>query len=456
MDINLNSESFGYKQELKKALTLKDLVIFGIVFMGPVSVMTLFGIMHVSSRGHSVLAYAIAFVAMLFTAYSYGEMVTAFPIAGSTYSYTQRAIHPKLGFLSGWVMILDYVLIPMLLYLISSSFANAIIPQIPIWAWILIYSIPITIINLIGVEVAAKANSVMTVIMFAAIIAFVVLALKYIITGNVSTGISIATIYNKDTFSFKGLVSGSAIAVVSYLGFDAITTLSEEANVGGKKIGLAIMLACLIQTFIYVIVAFLGTTIIPDYTKVANPDTAFFDIASKVGGNFLQIFISIAIMIAGVGTSLAGQSAASRLLYGMGRDKVIPEKIFAYLHPKFKTPFSSILVMSIIGTVGALFLNVTTVSELTAFGGLFGFTCVNLSVIVYYYFKNKSGKIIRHLIVPLIGMCVCIYILLGLSSIAKIVGFTWMGLGIVYLIVRCGISEEFKQNISSVTFKKAS
>lgn len=454
--MNNNLESFGYKQELRKKLTLKDLVIFGIVFMGPLAAMVLFGIMDVSSKGHSVLSYLIAFVAMLFTAHSYGEMVTAFPIAGSTYSYTQRAVHPKLGFLSGWVMILDYVLIPMLLYLISSSFANALIPQIPIWAWILIYSISITIINLIGVEVAAKANFIMTIIMFVAIISFVILALKYIITGNVSTGISIARIYNKDTFSFKALISGSAIAVVSYLGFDAITTLSEEVNVEGKKIGLAIMIACLIQTFIYIVVAFLATVIVPDYIKIVNPDTAFFGIALKVGGNFLQIFISIAIIIQGIGTSLAGQSAASRLLYGMGRDKVIPEKVFAYLHPKFKTPINSILIMSIIGTAGALILNVTIVSELTAFGGLFGFACVNLSVIVYYYFKNKSGKLIKHLVVPLLGMCVCIYILLGLSNISKIVGFTWMGLGIVYLVVRCRISEDFNKNISNITFKKAS
>ncbi|MFL0196628.1 APC family permease [Clostridium sp. WILCCON 0269] len=456
MDNDVKLESFGYKQELKKVLGLKDLVIFGIVFMGPVSVMTLFGIMHVTSRGHSVLAYAIAFVAMLFTAYSYGEMVTAFPIAGSTYSYTQRAVNPKLGFISGWVMILDYVLIPMLLYLISSSFANAMIPQIPIWGWVLMYAIPVTVINLIGIEVAARANFIIAAVMFAAVIAFVILALKYIITGHVSSGISMATIYNKNAFTFKALVSGSAIAVVCYLGFDAITTLSEETNVGGRKIGSAIMLACLIQTFIYVAVAFLATVIIPDYTKIVNPDTAFFDIASKVGGSFLQIFVSVVIMIAGVGTSLAGQSAASRLLYGMGRDKVLPEKIFSYLHPKFKTPFNSILFMSIIGTTGALLLSVGTVSELTAFGGLFGFTCVNLSVIVHYYFKNKSGKVVRHLIVPLLGMCVCVYILLGLSTIAKIVGFTWMGLGIVYLIIRCGLSEDFKKNISNVSFKEAS
>lgn len=456
MDNNLNLESFGYSQELKKTLSLKDLVIFGIVFMGPVSVMTLFGIMHVTSQGHAVLSYLVAFVAMLFTAYSYGEMVVAFPIAGSTYSYTQRAVNPKLGFLSGWVMILDYVLIPMLLYLISASFANAIIPQIPIWGWVLIYAIPVTIINLIGVEVAAKANLIMTIIMFAAVIAFVVLALKYMITGNVGTGFSMAAIYNKDTFAFKALVSGSAVAVVSYLGFDAITTLSEETNVGGKKIGLAIMIACLIQTLVYVIVAFLATLVIPDYNQIASPDTVFFDIASKVGGSFLQIFVTVVIMIAGVGTSLAGQSAASRLLYGMGRDKVIPEKIFSYLHPKFKTPFNSILFISIIGTAGALFLNVATVSELTAFGGLFGFTCVNLSVIVYYYFKNKSGKVIRHLIVPLLGMGVCIYILLGLSSVAKVVGFTWMGLGVLYLLIRCNLSEDFKKNIANINFQQAS
>jgi Amino acid transporters len=442
MENQISAESFGYKQELKRSLSVRDLVIFGIVFMAPVSSMTLFGIMSMSSQGHNFMSYVVGFVAMFFTAYSYGKMVEAYPIAGSTYSYTQRAINPKLGFLSGWVMLLDYFLIPMLLYVVSANFANALLPQIPFWVWVLIYLLFVTIINILGIEVAAKANFIITALMLAAIFSFVIAAVHYTLTGTSGSLFSLQAIYNPANFAWSGILSGAVLAVSSYLGFDAITTMSEETKASSKNISKAILIACGVETVLYLLVAYFGTVVVPDFQSFANPDTAFFDIAFKVGGSALQIFITMVIVISGASTAMAGQSAASRLLYGMGRDQLIPSKFFAYLHPKFKTPVYNILFMGIIGGAGAMMLSMAILSEMVTFGGLFGFICVNLSVVSHYYIKNKSGNLL-HVIFPLIGIVVCAFILYGMSPIAKTVGFSWLLLGIVYLAVRSLISDNF-------------
>ncbi len=437
-------ESFGYKQELKRSLGLKDLVIFGMVFMAPVSCMTIFGLMAASSRGHNFLAYLLGFTAMLFTAYSYGKMAEAFPIAGSTYSYTQRAINAKLGFLAGWVMLMDYFLIPMLLYVISAMFAHALLPQVPYWAWILIYVVPVTFINIMGVELAAKVNMVMTAIMVAAVLAFVLAAVKYALAGNVVSLFSMQAIYNPKTFSLSAVVSASVLAVLSYLGFDAITTLTEEVHEPAGKISTAIIIACLLQTVLYFGVAYFGTLVAPDFALFKNPDTAFFEIALKVGGSALQTFVTLVIIVSGASTALAGQSAASRLLYGMGRDKMIPPKFFAYLHPRYKTPTYSILFMGIVGLIGALLISMESLSEMVAFGGIFGFICVNLSVILHFYVKGKSGKFFRHALCPALGMAICAYIMWGMSPLAKIVGFSWLAAGVFYLVARSFASSDFK------------
>jgi putrescine importer len=426
---------------LKKTLKMRDLVIFGMAFMAPVAAMSMYGIVTMISKGHSVLAYLIGFVAMLFTAYSFGKMVDAFPVAGSTYTYAQRALHPKLGFIAGWGMLLDYLFIPILTFLISANFSHALVPTIPVWAWVLIFAIPVTIVNILGVELAAKMNFLLVFLMIVAVFAFVISTVHFIVTGHESL-VNFHAIYNRSTFSLGSIVSGAAITTVAYLGFDAITTLAEEANVSGKRIGIAIILTCVIQTCFYLAVVYLGDIIQGDYTKIGNPDTAFFALLDKVAGSFLQTFITLMIIASGVASALASQSASSRMLFGMGRDNIIPKKFFGYIHPKFKTPIYNILLMSAMGIIGAIISNLQAISDLVAFGGLFGFSCVNLSVISYYFIKQKERNIVKHLIVPIIGLAVCLYILFGLSTVGKIVGVCWLIIGTVYVFVRSMLSKE--------------
>lgn len=447
-------ESFGYTQELKKALSFKDLVLFGLVFMSPVTCMIFFGLMHTVSHGHAILAYFLAFIAVAFTASAYGQMVQAFPIAGSTFSYTQRALNPKLGFLSGWMMLLDYFLLPMLVYLMSANYAHAMLPQIPAWAWVILFVVAVTITNITGINVTSTADMLLSIIMFLLIIAFLLTALNYITVGSIP--ISFTYIYNSHTFSFQALTAACAFAVVSFLGFDGITTLSEETTEPGNKIGLAILASCAIQTFIFIIVVYCATAVVPDYKQITNPGIAFFDIALQVGGTFLQHFCSIVFIVSGIGVCLTAQGAASRLLFAMGRDKVIPAKLFAYIHPKFKTPIYGILLMGIVGILGSFLLQFALVSELVSFGALFGFICVNLSVFVHYYLKNRSGNrsILTHLVFPFIGILVCVFILLGLSTPAKVAGLGWMALGIIYVLARCKSANPFRDKLSTLVLNE--
>ncbi|MCY7493662.1 APC family permease [Bacillus safensis] len=439
-------ESLPSTQGLKRTLKLHDLVIFGLIFMAPVAAMSLFGIIANVSKGHSVLSYFVGFIAMLFTASSFGKMVEAFPVAGSTYTYAHRALHPKLGFIAGWGMLLDYFLIPILTYLISANFAHALVPNIPIWGWVIIFAVPVTIVNIVGIEVAAKVNFIFAFLMIAAVFAFVISATHYIVTGDLKL-LDLNAVYDPRTFSIGTVISGAAVVIVAYLGFDAITTLSEETSVKSNKIGRAIMITCVIQTILYISVTYLGMVILKDHTSISNPDTVFFNIAKIAAGSSIQTFITLMIIVSGVASALASQSASSRLLYGMGRDKIISEKFFGYLHPTFKTPIYNILLMAFIGISGGIILDMQIISNLVAFGGLFGFICVNLSVINHYYIKNKQRNL-SNLLVPLIGTFVCLYVLYGLTNISKLVGICWLITGILYLVIRSSFSEEFKSLLS--------
>jgi len=444
-------EEYGYKQELKRTLGLRDLVVFGIVAMSPASCMTLFGLMATISQGHNLLAYAVGFIAMLFTAYSYGQMVEEFPIAGSAYSYTQRSVSPKLGFLAGWVMLMDYFLIPLLLFVVSAIFAHELVPQIPFMGWIVIYVVVVTFINIRGIAIAAKVNGIVTALLFASMLSFLVAAAKYALTGEGISLLSTTAVFNPKLFAFPAVIGASVLAVSSYLGFDSITTLAEEVKGSARKIKQAIFIALIVQTLLYFAMSYLGTVIAPDFTLFKNPDTAFFEMAYKVGGSALQIFITLLILISSGTTALAGQMAASRLLYGMGRDELIPKKFFSYLHPTYKTPVYNILFMGVAGLAGASVLSFMTLADMVAFGGLFGFICVNLSVIFHFFIKNKSGKLVRHVVFPLCGMIICAYILFGMSHLAKTVGFSWIGFGVVYLVVRSYISQDFKDRLKKIT-----
>lgn len=440
--ISTTKSIFGFSKstgELKKVLKTRDLVIFGLVFMAPVSAQTLFGELSVLSQGHAVLSYLFALVAMLFTASSYGIMAGQYPKAGSTYNYTSQAIHPNVGFVAGWAILLDYLMMPILLTKLSAIFMLELLPFVPFWLMLLAFLIPITLFNYFGTKLTARVNIFMMLAMLFSLILFIGFAIKSLVSeGGLGAIFALKGIVHSETFSTNVVVAGASIAVLSYLGFDAVTTMAEDSRVTGKMVGTAAVTCLLFASVFYIGQVYFATLVMPDFTSYASQDTAFFEIAIAVGGSALATVCTLIIAISGISTGLAGQSAGSRILYGMGRDKVLP-KFFANLHEKYKTPSNSIIILAILGYFGALLLPLDLIFSIMVFGALIGFICVNLSVIVEFFFKRKKkrGKhLFLYLLFPLLGTMICAYIMINMDLLGLIVGTCWVLLGIVVLIVR--------------------
>ncbi|MGO9241740.1 MAG: APC family permease [Bryobacteraceae bacterium] len=422
---------------LKRVLSRRDLILYGLVILTPTAPYPVYGIVQQTSHGHAALAYLVAMVAMLFTAASYGKMSGAFPSAGSTYTYAQQALDPHIGFLAGWAMILDYFLIPLLSVVYAALTANRILPQVPYAAWAVLFTVLITLINVRGIRVTANAGNVMMALMTACAVVFVVLAARWVMIRHGIGGLIVpGVIYNPHTFGIRPLMLGAAIGSLSYIGFDAISTLAEDTIHPERDISIATVLVCLIQTVFCVVTVYLAALVWPDYNSYPESETVILDIGRVAGGPWMMGFITFILLVAGLASALTGQAGASRLLLGMGRDGVISRRIFAHVEPRFSTPVRGIYLMGAVSLVGSLLMRFQLVVELLNFGAFVGFILVNLSVIRHFYIRLRRRSILEFftsLVFPLTGAVVCSYVWWNLSLKARIAGFCWLGLGVLYL-----------------------
>jgi putrescine importer len=426
--------------ELKRILTVGQLVLFGVAFVCPTAPFPMFGIVSSVSRGHMALAYLIAMMAMLLTAHSYGRMAAVYPAAGSAYTYAQRTLHPFAGFVAGWTMLLDYVLMPLMSVIYLALTAARFFPSIPQGVWLIAFAVAITVTNLFGLEVTNRANFIMTGIMAAVVVGFVFAAVRALKAGT-GAGVLLSTepFYNPLTFSGASVMAATSIAAFSFLGFDGISTLAEDARNPRRDIGRATVLVCLLCGVIFVLQAYLGQLAWPDFRIYPNTETAFLDVSRRVGGEVLLMLVSVALVVAGLASAVTGQASASRLLFGMGRDRVLPPRIFAYIHPKYSTPTYSVLSMGAITLVGGFLLSFQLAAEAVNFGALLGFVCVNASVIRQYWFRARTrggGAVLTNLLMPLAGCIVCLYIFVNLSRTAMTIGLIWCVFGLVYIGLR--------------------
>lgn len=442
--MNNDLNQYGYEQSLKRVLPLSYLVFYGLAYLAPLTIFSTYGIVVNMTHGMLALSYILATCAMLFTAYSYSQMVKAYPMAGSVYSYVQRSINPHLGFLAGWAILMDYLLLPMINYLLISLFGQAIFPTIPGWVWIVVTIAVVTIINVIGIQVTAWANNILVLVQFVFLLALVIFIFKWVL-GDQGSGnfFDFNAIYNATEFGKEGMGwgiiwTGASILTLSYLGFDAITTVAEEAVNPEKNVGRAIIIVCLGAGTMFVVVAYLMQIAWPNaWNEFQSVDTGAYEFVSRVMGDSMGSIFTAMFLVGGTASAMASQASASRILFGMGRDGALPKKLFAYLHPKFKTPIFNILVISIIGLT-ALFMDLNVAISLINFGALAGFTLVNISVVFHYFIRGKQRTgmaYIKYLIVPIAGACITFSIWLSLDANSKTLGAIWLVIGLVYLAV---------------------
>ena len=451
--MTLKSKSIDDSPKLNRVLGLWDLIFYGIVLNQPVAAVGLFGLVSVISKGHMVTTLLFSMVAMSLTAISYGRMAALYPSAGSAYSYVGKGLNKHLGFLAGWAMILCYLIIPIINTVFGVLTIQRLFPGIPYSIGIIVFIISISLLNLIGVRSSMNANKLMLYLMLVIIGAFIVLAVRYILNTLGLDGLTdTRPFYNHETFSIRTIASGTSLVALTYVGFDGITTLAEDVKNPKKNILLAVLVVCIFTGLFSGLQMYLAQQSaqsmwvesdklnnLPFYLRIPNQniETAFMTVCAQVGGTLLFHAMILAMFIACVGSGMAGQLGAARLLYGMGKENVLPKRLFSFLDKKRNTPSFNISVIAGLAIIGALLLNYQKVAELINFAALIAFMGVNLATISRLYFKREAKKrnIFTDLIVPAAGFLFCLWIWMSLPNSPKIIGGVWLLAGVIILVI---------------------
>jgi amino acid transporter len=430
---------FGYHAQLRRSLSLGDLLVYGLVFISPIAPFAIFGVVFNASRGMVPLTYIIGLVAMAFTAISYREMSMAFPIAGSVYSYAGRGLHPSAGFLAGWAVLLDYLLLPTLAYVVSAAAMRAIVPAIPQSAWVVFFIVANTAVNLLGIETTARVSRIFLAGQLVVIALFVVCGVVAVSSGVNGAHWSMKPFWNPGAFDASLVFNALSVAVLSFLGFDAISTLAEEANGGGRTVGKATMISLSLAAVFFIVQTWVAALLVPGRTEFAGDteiNDAFYTVAAIAGGPTLKLVAAVAVALsAGVANALVAQAATARLLFAMARDGQLP-RLLAHVHPVRRVPQRAVLFVSAVSLVLGLFFvgQVALLSSLVNFGALFSFLMLHVSVVAYFVFKRRVRRVGAHLLSPVIGFAVIAFVLLNADANAKVGGLAWLAIGVAIAI----------------------
>jgi amino acid transporter len=430
---------FGYKQELKRSLSVFDLLVYGLVFITPIAPVPVFGIVFNASHGMVPLVYVIGLIAMAFTALSYMAMSKAFPVAGSVYAYASRSLGATVGFFAGWAILLDYLLIPTLAYVVSAIALQAVFPEVSRVAVIIVMLIVATAINYIGIDTTARTSLVLLGFQIIALAIFCGAGWSTIARHVTDAHFSLAPFYNPAEVTPALIFGALSLAVLSFLGFDAVSTLSEEAKGGPAVVGRATILALCLSAALFVAQTWVASLFLLGKTSLppgSATDDAFYNIAAIAGGQPLKFLLAVpGAFLSSLAGAIAAQAATARLLYGMARDGELPRPL-AYVDPKRQVPTRAVLLVAAVTLVLGIFMidRLELLTSMVSFGALLGFLLLQVSVIAHFVWREKSRDWLRYLVAPGIGFAIIAYVLVNAEANAKIAGAIWMILGIVFFI----------------------
>ena len=432
---------------LKRALTLWDLILYGVIVIQPVAPMSLYGVLMKRGQGHAATTILIAMIAMLLTAFSYGRMARVYPSAGSAFTYVGQEINPALGYVTGWSMTMDYMLNPMICIIWISQQAHVFAPAIPYAVWAVFFALVFTALNVQGIKTSARVNSGLAAGMGVVIAVFFVVGARYVF-GHPHDGTSFFThpFYDPATWSARAVLGGTSIAVLTYIGFDGISTLSEEAQNPRRNILLATVLVCVVIGILSAIEVYAAQLVWPRTEPFPNVDTAFTFVAGRAWAPLFAI-VGFTLVVANFGSGMGAQLGAARLLYGMGRSNALPKKFFGAVELRHRIPRNNVLFVGALALAGAFLLPAiagqATGYELGAnllnFGALLAFMGVNASAFVHYSWRDSQSGLVKRLLnapAPLAGLVICAILWWNLSTNARIVGGIWMVAGIAYGAVK--------------------
>jgi putrescine importer len=417
---------------LRRALGLWDLILYGLVVIQPTAPMPVFGVMTQRAHGHAVTVVLIAMVAMLFTAVSYGRMARVYPSAGSAFTYVGKELHPVLGYVTGWSMAMDYMLNPLVCTILCSKFAMNFVPSVPYFVWVIAFVLLFTLLNLRRIQTSARINTILMAAMSVVIVVFLIAAIHYIhLLPHGQAGFFTRPFFDPHTYSTGALLGGTSLAVLTYIGFDGISTLSEEVINPRRNILLATVMVCVLTGLLASVEVYAAQLIWPAGKPFPDVDTAFVYVAGLAAGRWLFSLINLTLLVATIGSGMGAQLGAARLLYGMGRSNAIPAKFFGAIDPGSRIPRNNVLFIAVIALLGAVVLNFEQSVELLNFGALLAFMGVNCAAF-FHYFVRKRERNSFNLLMPAAGFFICLLLWLSLSWHAKLLGTLWMAVGIAY------------------------
>ena len=421
-------------------LGLWDLVYYGVILTSPIAVVPMIGEAQVLSRGHAVLTLLAAMVAMTATAVSFGRMAAVYPSAGSVYTYVTRGFGPLFGFVVGWAMFLEYLFQPLQNSLYAALTIQRLVPHVP---FALLSALAVgfmTCLCWFGIRTTARANEILLAFMSVVMVAFLGEAIWYIFSHQHLQGfISLAPVYNPKTFSVRAIAAGTALAATTYIGFDGVSILAEEVENPRRNVLLASVLVCVFTGLFASFQVFLAQRVWPDYRTLANPETAFMDVAKVVGGNNLFVAFAVVLLVSSLACGLAGLLGAVRLLYGMGRDNLLPRKIFGHLNAQRGNPTYNVAIAGALAYIGTLTMQWERSVEILNFGALMAFMAVNLAAVRHFGFSREGTgprNLFLDVIAPSLGFLFCLVIFLGLQGSTLAAGAIWVAVGGVYVFLK--------------------
>jgi putrescine importer len=421
---------------LKRVLGLWDLVYYGIILTSPIAAVPLFGEAQVLSHGHAVTTLLVAMVAMSVTAVSFGRMANLYPSSGSVYSYISKALNPHIGFILGWAMFLEYLFQPIQNALYAVLTIHRMAPQIPFALLAALIVGFITLMTVQGIKFTARTNEVLLGFMILVTAVFLVEAFRHVVLHQAIGGLfSLKPLYNPATFDLRALAAGTSFAALVFIGFDGVSILAEEVKNPKRNVLLAAVLVCVFTGLFSGLQVYLAQLVWPDHTTLQNPETAFMDVARIVGGPLLFGAYGIVLLVSSMACGLAGHVGAARLLYSMGRDNVIPKKVFAHLSPTRGNPVYNEWIVGVVAYAAVLLIPWERAAEIVTFGALLAFTAVNFVALMSFWFARQAAgnrSFFVDAFVPGFGCVFCFVLLIGLETWTKYAGLIWLGIGFVY------------------------
>jgi putrescine importer len=431
----LRSVGVETQPHLRRTLTLGDLLLYGIVLISPTSPMTVFGILSDRGHGHVVTAILIALVAMLFTGISYGRMASAYPSAGSAFTYVAREVNPGIGYITGWAMVMDYIVNPVTGTIWCAEQLHEFVGTVPVVAWKVVFATLFTVLNIRGIKSSARISKGMAAIQGAVVIAILVASACYILRQpHNAPAFFTRPFYDAQTFSFGGLFGSASIAVLAYMGFDGISTLSEETKNPRRNILLATVLTCLLIGIVSAFEVYMAQLVWPASERFPNVDTAYVWMAARVWRPFLSI-VGVTLLIAAVGAGTGAHLCAARLLYGMGRSNALPAKFFGAIDAKHSIPRNNVLFVGAAVMLVSLLLTFGLAVEMLNYGALIAFMGVNLAAFLRYFWRAQR-KTVGNFLPPVLGFLICMWLWWNLSSPAKWLGSIWIIIGVAFGVWR--------------------